>query len=216
VKRRYKLRVRTYDDHPEAPVFFEIKHRINDTVVKERGIVHRSAVDSLLAGRMPTPDDMAASGRDHLEAVEHFSQLMHELQATPRARVRYWREPWVSRVDANVRLTFDRDVLVSPVAGTGELWASTANPARPFGDSVILEIKFTGRAPAWLHDLTRISGLRRSSAAKYCDGVLAGGAERFSPDGLRARDLQRFSKAEARLNRLAPAPAFSGTAPSFA
>jgi hypothetical protein len=216
VKCRYKLRVRTYDDHPEAPVFFEIKRRIHDSVVKHRGIVHRSSVDSLLSGRMPTPEDMVSSDPEHREAVERFVQLMLEIQATPRARVRYHREPWVSREDSNVRVTFDRDVCVVPVVGSAMTRQLGPDAARPFGDGVVLEIKFSGRAPAWINELVQIGGLRRCSAAKYCDGVLTRGAEHFSPECPVPIDVSRFSKVEARLKRLAETPSFSGTASSFA
>ncbi|MEO5960468.1 MAG: polyphosphate polymerase domain-containing protein [Opitutaceae bacterium] len=216
LKCRYKLRVRTYDDHPEAPVFFEIKRRIHDCIMKHRGIVHRSSVDSLLSGRMPSAEDMVSSDPEHTEAVERFIQLMLEIQATPRARVRYQREPWVSREDSSVRVTFDRDVFVSPAVDSSMTRQLGPDAARPFGDSVVLEIKFTGRAPAWLTELTQIGGLRRCSAAKYCDGVLTRGTEHFSPECPPPVDINRFAKAEARLNRLAAAPSFSGTASSFA
>ena len=35
-KNRYKLRLRFYEDNPHAPVFFEIKRRMNDAIMKQR------------------------------------------------------------------------------------------------------------------------------------------------------------------------------------
>src|ERR1051325_11441766 len=43
-KNRYKLRLRYYDDRPNSPVFFEIKRRMNDAILKQRGAVRREAV----------------------------------------------------------------------------------------------------------------------------------------------------------------------------
>src|SRR6266481_6265102 len=34
-RNRYKLRLRYYDDQPQTPVFFEIKRRVNDVIIKE-------------------------------------------------------------------------------------------------------------------------------------------------------------------------------------
>src|SRR5213595_1433501 len=36
-KNRYKLRLRYYEDRPDAPVFFEIKRRMNNIILKQRG-----------------------------------------------------------------------------------------------------------------------------------------------------------------------------------
>jgi hypothetical protein len=216
VKCRYKLRVRTYSDHPDAPVFFEIKRRINACIVKDRGAVHRPAVEGLLAGRMPMPDDMASGDRSHLHAVEHFVRLMLEIEAAPRARVRYQREAWVSRDQPGLRLTMDRDVCVTPAfvppADTHDVHA----PARPFGETVVLEMKFSGRGPAWFRDLEQVAGLQRSSAAKYCDGILTRGVDHFSPSFPQPMDARRFYQAEARRDRLAASPSLPVPSAAFA
>src|SRR6185436_1754616 len=36
-KNRYKLRLRFYNNNPETPVFFEIKRRMNNCILKQRG-----------------------------------------------------------------------------------------------------------------------------------------------------------------------------------
>ena len=36
-RNRYKLRLRYYDDDAETPVFFEIKRRVNNCIMKQRG-----------------------------------------------------------------------------------------------------------------------------------------------------------------------------------
>src|SRR6266404_9701434 len=47
-KNRFKLRLRYYSDNPETPVFFEIKRRMKDVILKQRGGVRHSAVPLLL------------------------------------------------------------------------------------------------------------------------------------------------------------------------
>src|ERR1051326_2971858 len=43
-RNRFKLRLRYYDDQPDTPVFFEIKRREDNVILKERGGVRKSAV----------------------------------------------------------------------------------------------------------------------------------------------------------------------------
>jgi hypothetical protein len=40
-----------------------------------------------------------------------------------------------------------------------------------FGDSVVLELKFTNRFPEWFKELVRVFGLMQCGAAKYVDGL---------------------------------------------
>src|SRR3954462_10168197 len=42
-KNRYKLRLRYYDDKPSSPIFFEIKRRMNNAILKDRGAVNRES-----------------------------------------------------------------------------------------------------------------------------------------------------------------------------
>ena len=42
---------------------------------------------------------------------------------------------------------------------------------QPFGDKVILELKFNNRFPNWFGEMVRALGLTRGAAAKYCEGM---------------------------------------------
>src|SRR6266705_7192007 len=57
-KNRYKLRLRYYSDNPDSPVFFEIKRRMKDVILKQRGGVRQSAVPLLLNGQLPEEKHM--------------------------------------------------------------------------------------------------------------------------------------------------------------
>src|SRR5213595_413435 len=52
-KNRFKLRLRYYSTHEDSPVFFEIKRRMNNCILKQRGGVRQDAVSRLLSGHMP-------------------------------------------------------------------------------------------------------------------------------------------------------------------
>ncbi len=179
---RFKLRVRTYGDALGETAFLEVKRRVDGFIEKSRVLVHRRGVDGLLAGRLPVESDLLKPDREQMEDAEHFVRSVEQIRAVPTAFVRYRREAWCGE-EGDDRLTMDREVCVWPV--TALCWEGIASvePARPFGQTVILEMKFSNGKPRWFSDIERVLGLERTSAAKYCDGILTRGIERFSPDG---------------------------------
>src|SRR5437773_4285471 len=80
-KNRYKLRIRFYDQAASSPVYFEIKRRMNDAILKQRGAVRRECVDWLLAGHLPEASHLVTPSASDLVALERFCQLMEEQQA---------------------------------------------------------------------------------------------------------------------------------------
>jgi len=176
-KNRFKLRVRFYENRPSAPVYFEIKRRMNNAIIKQRGAVRRDAVDRVLAGQLPEPNEIASTDPRHLAGIQRFLGLMTELQARPTAHVAYLREAWMSPRDNSVRVTMDRDVYFEPDPTTRML-ATMLDPVHVFGRRVILELKFTGRFPDWWNELVRVFGLQQASAAKYADGITCYGEPR--------------------------------------
>ncbi len=204
-KNRFKLRLRYYSAGPEAPVFFEIKRRVNDAILKQRGGVRRDAVPLLLAGQLPGPEHLLSQQPKHLVAVQKFCQLMLDLRASPKAHVCYRREAWLSAHDNSVRVTFDRHVLVAPEF-SARLGLELDRPVRPFGNEVILELKFTSRFPRWFQELVETFGLFRTSAAKYVDGVTLLGVENFLREGRLDGALHSAFRNGTRRRGVCPAP----------
>lgn len=183
-KNRYKLRLRFYEDNLDAPIFFEIKRRMNDAILKQRGGVKRSAVEAILNGHHPAPGELVSHDPRQLVAVQRFVELMIADQASPRAHVSYLREAWISPTDNSVRVTLDRQVYIESDFTT-RFQAAFENPSRVFGNQVVLELKFTGRFPGWFTEMARAIGLRQCSASKYADGIaLRGEAEFYTPGRL--------------------------------
>src|SRR6185436_14160722 len=69
-KNRFKLRLRYYSDHADSPVFFEIKRRMKDIILKQRGGVKQSAVPLLLHGHFPSPEHLITKDPGSLVAVQ--------------------------------------------------------------------------------------------------------------------------------------------------
>ena len=177
-KNRYKLRLRYYDDRPDSPVFFELKRRMNDAILKQRGGVRRSAVEGLLQGHLPDAGCLLSQQPKQLVALQNFCRLMLDIRAKPKGHVAYLREAWVSTHDNSVRVTMDREVQFEPQSGA-HLSCEMTRPLYAFRPDVILELKFTGRYPNWFRDLVQGFNLIRMGAAKYADGITLVGEDVF-------------------------------------
>ena len=178
-KNRYKLRLRFYDNRPEAPVYFEIKRRMNNTISKQRGGVRRDGVGWLIAGHAPDPAHLVSKDPRQIMAIQRFCELMNDVHAKPKAHIAYFREAWISRNDNSIRVTLDREVKCEPDLTT-RLTTRMENPTIVFGDEVVLELKFTNRFPDWFTHLVRVFGLMQCGAAKYVDGVTLIGQDRVN------------------------------------
>lgn len=191
-KSRFKLRVRFYDEDPRSPVFFEIKRRMNECILKQRAAVQRVAAPILLAGHLPEPGHLFSPKPAHLVAVQRFCYLMQQLGARPLMHVAYQREAWVSQGHNSVRVTVDRQV-------RGEEWREARFTQRldhavaPFGERRILELKFTDRFPDWFRDLVEHFNLTQCGVPKYCGCIGLAGEEALSnPRGLRPALMKFF------------------------
>ena len=176
-KNRFKLRLRYYSDHPDTPVFFEIKRRMKDIILKQRGGVKHEAVPLLLSGHFPAADHMVTRDPKGMVSVQKFIGLMTELKAKPKSHIYYKREAYVSD-DDEVRVTMDRDVFSEPNL-TPNIKVKMDNPVHAFKGFVILELKFTNRFPNWFRELVRMANAMQTGAAKYLSGVQLMGRNRL-------------------------------------
>jgi VTC domain len=183
-KNRFKLRLRYYDYRTDTPVFFEIKARVDNCILKQRCGVRREAVPLLLAGQLPDPSQLFSKEPRHLVTLQRFNLLLQQLNARPKAHNNYLREAWVSPHDNSVRVTFDRNVRIEPCF-SAHAGIEMTNPIRVFPEFTILELKFTGRYPNWFETLVRRFNLMQFSSAKYAEGVVLLGEARFH-DGERS------------------------------
>jgi hypothetical protein len=192
-KNRFKLRIRYYNESPKTPVFWEIKRRMKDVILKQRCAVRRSAAQAVVWGQLPAPADMIMpNDPSELKAIHEFFKLQHDLGAGPRMDVAYDREAYVSATNNEFRVTFDRHVRVQP-RPDGLLTTKLPDPFICTGpgttdpdDVVIFELKFTERFPNWYRDLVRSFNLTQTGAAKFVEGTLM-----YAGRNLHARDVIR-------------------------
>ncbi len=171
---RFKLRARTYGEIGSAPVFAEIKAKLEDTIVKSRvpipfGLWSKELIFGM---RLPACFKSEKQEVDFLQ----FKRLVWELGAMPMALVRYVRESYVGTVDRYARVTFDRKLEYQMTNswtdfGRSGIWRGMdSTEAQGFGlpySGVILEVKALSHTPVWVMDLVERFQLRKVGNCKY-------------------------------------------------
>ena len=171
LRNRFKLRVRFYDDAPEHPVFFEIKRRVSDAIVKVRAKVRRDVAHRLMFAHQNWPDrsDLANPADERgMSALFKFCELRDKMEARPQVLVCYNREAWCAPEDDSIRLTFDRGLEGAPYDAENTFRLIRSGEwVRPQVKGVVLELKFTDRFPNWMRQMVQTFNLNRTSMAKY-------------------------------------------------
>lgn len=191
-KNRFKLRLRYYSTNADTPVFFEIKRRMNNCILKQRGGVRQESVGLLLSGHFPGPEHLVSKSPNQMVAIERFCNLMEQMHAKPRVHIFYMREAYVSDND-EVRVTLDRSVMAEPNLSFG-VKTEMNHPITCFGKEVILELKFTNRYPEWFRELVRTFHVMQCGAAKYVESVQGIGHNKIGADLPVIEQAPRFSR----------------------
>ena len=163
IKYRRKLRVRRYGDRTEAPVFVEIKQRINRTTQKRRLILPLAEAYQLCAGEwereLDDPEDNAAA--------QEVMFLSRGLNLQPTSVVGYRRQAYVgSSYEPGLRVTFDHDIW-GAVASQG-LVPDVSRHALTPQSTVIMEVKANNAVPMWLANLLARHDCSLRRYSKYC------------------------------------------------
>ena len=185
---RFKLRIRTYGDKPDAPVNFEVKRRVHEAIVKSTAALPAGDWKRFL--RCAGEQEIASLPAPHPTALETFLRLSLKIGASPKMLVRYERTAFQSAIDSYVRVTFDRRLAHQPMSnytlqGDPTRWRPI-DGAVSIGreeSTVVLELKFVNRPPQWLAELVRRFELVRCGDSKYVRAVRASvfGLERERP-----------------------------------
>jgi len=165
-KNRFKLRIRSYTDDPNYPKFFEIKRRMNTIIIKDRERVMQRDIPGILE-RGILPAQYYSTEQDILK---QFLLYKDTINAGPTIRVRYLRRAYEDDSDNRVRVTFDHR-LSYKVTDEPDISLDGSGWHLYCPNGVILEIKFTGRFPAWLNRMVKCFNLRQQSFSKYVNSV---------------------------------------------
>ena len=147
-------------------MFLEAKHRQGQRLGKTRVKLPASRLPKLVAGSALRLD-LADLGAEPSEESAILEGLINLEPLFPVCVVAYVRQPFVSRVDPTLRVTFDREVEVGgplsfPMSAKDR--GMTVLPR----DLCVLEIKFHWAMPLWILEACREVGLLLRRYSKYC------------------------------------------------
>lgn len=168
-KTRKKYRIRTYarEPQPGLEVFLEIKRRKNSVVIKDRVNVPYEAVKAITFDSLFELIKKDSIPRGLAVTLQEFIFDLYRLRMTPKVLVSYVRKPLIAKINKRIRVTFDSSIRS---VSTDHLFCS--EPGRfLFPNEVVMEIKFSGSMPWWLHHVIQKYGVRYEAISKYCLGV---------------------------------------------
>lgn len=171
-KNRYKLRLRSYDDCPDSPIFAEVKRRLNQVILKTRVPVVREKVPELLSGHGTDQSFLSDPSTKMVDDLHYFRDLQARFGALPCTTVRYQREAYMSQDSSPLRITFDRDLSFLPSPEYKEsIWSPEGFWHDVHNVPVVMEVKFTDTFPRWVTMMVQRFNLERTSLAKYVECV---------------------------------------------
>ena len=154
-----KLRIRTYSLNDEnAPVFLELKKKINGIVTKRRIVMTRSEYRSFLETKA-VPDNA------NVQITNELKYYLSHHDVHPNVFLSYERRAFFGKNDPEFRLTIDKKILARRTDLVFEK-GNYGEPLLPEGKN-LMEVKFSGNLPLWLVKQFSANKIYHRSFSKY-------------------------------------------------
>ncbi|MBE0639453.1 MAG: polyphosphate polymerase domain-containing protein [Bacteroidales bacterium] len=169
IKHRKKFRLRGYNlpGEDNVKVFFEIKRKYEDPIMKNRAPAEYEKALSMFNGGSVNdylPDKTKYPLAE--DNLKRFFYHFHSDHLRPIITVIYEREAFIGLHDEGIRVTFDKNLRSVAFPSIDELY-NEERVRRSLKDKFILEVKFNDHYPAWMKSIIGTLGLKRQSASKY-------------------------------------------------
>lgn len=168
IERRKKFRIRGYEDTSEdSVVFLEVKRKKNEIVWKNRAPIKFKNIYGLFISK-----DTANLVLNHVKYpkavndADAFLYYFHKEFLVPVILIVYNREPFFSKFNSDLRITFDKNIR-SKICSTVNGLFNEHKEIYAINDYFVLEIKFNFGFPRWLDKIVREFGLIREAVSKY-------------------------------------------------
>lgn len=163
---RKKPRIRVYHKQVKDsdPVFFEVKKKYGDVIIKDRAALTKAQFASFIETPNAINSLSAEAGQNELMK---FLYEIAKYQMRPTALVSYKRKPLVGRNNPGFRVTFDYDIEAAKPDG----FNFEADYESVYDDLVVMEVKYNGDMPYWFYSIIERYKLTRGSFSKYCESV---------------------------------------------
>jgi len=180
IRRKFRLRYYSLDQQSEGNVlanhaFMEIKHRIDNTVYKQRARLTDPGATAILTdakqlGRLSAhvADPVDGENQFVIDEIQRSATLQKLRSATV---ITYLREAWLGTVDHRLRVTFDSSCQAYGPDAFAEVKNNQGTPCLD-PNLIVMEVKFDRAVPCWVRDVLVDQQLQLQRFSKYASGVL--------------------------------------------
>ena len=168
IKVRKKIRIRVYDNYVDGSIaFLEVKRKNENYIYKFRAPLLYRDLGKFFETR--ERKDLiicnGSNGRTIENAKIFLFYYIHD-NLKPVSLVTYDREPFFSRFDNGLRITFDKNLRSLCPSDYNNIFEEK-KLSRVLNNKVIIEIKFNHSIPAWFRDIIIQNRLNRMALSKY-------------------------------------------------
>jgi len=165
IMNRKKIRIRVYDKNwdDDSSIFFELKRRSGEVILKDRYIIQGRD----FKGFLNNPFSLLNKEEYKNDFLNEFLWEFNAYRMKPAVLVNYIRKPFFSKFDKQFRVTFDYNLSFAKPDGLN----FNVYYEKIYHDLVIMEVKFNGAMPHWFHDIIEMYKLTKDTFSKYCAGI---------------------------------------------
>ncbi|MCC5929267.1 MAG: polyphosphate polymerase domain-containing protein [Cyclobacteriaceae bacterium] len=172
---RVKFRIRTYSHQLQenTRIRVELKGRKSGLVIKKSCVVSPDEyLHFIKTGHWISANE---------PVLTEFERYLYLQDLQPKIITQYYREGYETRINSDVRITFDHDVRS---AHAESLFPEHAFYKEHNHNSVVLEIKFSDDPPKWVTRLSHQYGLRVVANSKFTQGIQIARKDLYHPGGI--------------------------------
>lgn len=164
IEKRKKFRIRSYYKNltPDKPVFFEIKEKDKDVILKRRFNVRYSEITDVLEGKYGNKDN---------SCYKEWRYHMLRYNYKPKVLIEYDRMAFNAKSSADLRITIDQNLRYAMTSGIVD-FASATRPVHNMRDFGVVEIKFRTYIPSWLSRLIMKYNLHNEAYSKFTESLV--------------------------------------------
>ncbi len=172
---RIKFRLRSYSSTQAAdiPIRVELKVRKANRVEKYSTFVQADELKYFMEHRA------WHNVKDPI--LSEFTRYLHLKDLQPQVMTEYYREGYQSRLNDQLRITFDHKVRS---AHAKSLFPDQVFFRQHHPHGLVLELKFKARQPAWLKELVHSNGLKLIANSKFTQGIQVARQDLYHPGGV--------------------------------
>lgn len=169
LQNRKKYRLRTYSKslNSNTIIYFEMKGRTKDRILKNRVLIDNNDLESFTS--LKNFEQLLKKYKNN-NLLREFIFEVYRKKLKAKILIDYDRKPLINKFGLYFRLTFDSN-LTSSKSNNLFLENSYYYPIKYKPGTTILEVKFERSIPSWFHRIIQSYNLNRKSISKFVLGV---------------------------------------------